>query len=278
MAAHPESTSSADGIGAVGKLVVPAKFGRNHGSGVAANLDAAERLLGHACEELGLPDLGDVELLDVGCGVRFTETILDRHLPLKRYVGLDVFGEMIEFLQENVTDPRFNYAHLDVRNELYHPDGPPFTGLEPLPIDGQTFDVIWLFSVFTHLAPADYVTMLRFVRRFARPGTRLLYTVFIDEHTAGGHGIRDQLDRMVTTPEFHAWADANPDLIEKRMAAVPAPGEVPDFSDLDPERPLMLACYSRKHALELIEGTGWAVERLADPVPFAQHQMICRPV
>ena len=55
-------------------------------------------------------------------------------------------------------------------------------------------------------------------------------------------------------------------------------GHVEDFIDLFPEKPLRVAMYSRPHALELVEGTGWEVESLNDPEEHIQHYMICRPV
>ena len=73
------------------------------------------------CDAIGLTDLSRTELLDVGCGTKFSEAFLNHDVPIKRYVGIDIYGEMIEFLQHEVDDPRFEYVHLDVRNELYHP-------------------------------------------------------------------------------------------------------------------------------------------------------------
>jgi hypothetical protein len=55
-------------------------------------------------------------------------------------------------------------------------------------------------------------------------------------------------------------------------------GDPPDFVDLIPERPLMQALYSRKHALDLLEGTGWEVVSLNPPEPhYIQHYFVCRP-
>lgn len=45
-----------------------------------------------------------------------------------------------------------------------------------------------------------------------------------------------------------------------------------------PEKPLWHAVYSCKHALELVQGTGWEVESLNDPEECTQHYMICKPV
>ena len=70
----------------------------------------------------------------MGCGVKFTTTILNEGVPVKRYVGVDVFREMIEFLQANVDDPRFEFHHVDLRNERYNPDGAPLSSVAALPL------------------------------------------------------------------------------------------------------------------------------------------------
>ena len=49
----------------------------------------------------------------------------------------------------------------------------------PLPVEGD-FDVIWLFSVFTHLAPEDADAMLAILRRHVRREGRLLFSALLD--------------------------------------------------------------------------------------------------
>jgi hypothetical protein len=84
----------------------------------------------------------------------------------------------------------------------------------------------------------------------------------VNELTPGGHGLIDGVQRNLD-PEQRA-----------RQAAAPAP--VPDFVDAGPGT-LQWALYSRKHALALIEGTGWRVESLNDPEEYIQHYFVCRP-
>jgi SAM-dependent methyltransferase len=103
---------------------IPAEFNRSASSlrDAKAAEESALFLIRHACESLGLVDLADCEVLDVGCGTKFTHAFLNHDIPVKRYVGVDVYREMIDFLRANVTDPRFEYHHVNVRNELYNPD------------------------------------------------------------------------------------------------------------------------------------------------------------
>ena len=144
---------------------------------IASGVFAVELL----ARTLGVDDLDGVEVLDVGCGTKIVKTLLDRGLPIGRYVGIDVAASVIDWLQANVDDPRFEFHHFTARNDLYNPSGPALAEFEELPVGGARFDLICLFSVFTHLAPDDYVAMLRLTRRHIRPGGRLLFSLFIDE-------------------------------------------------------------------------------------------------
>jgi hypothetical protein len=140
------------------------------------------------------------------------------------------------------------------------------TDAEDLGCGERRLDLITLCSVFTHLGPDDFRTMLHLVRRYVEPDGTLFFTVFIDELTVGGHGLADHLDRKLGG----GGTDAP---LELRQVLRP----VSPYTDLDPEQPLAYALYSRAHVLDLVDGTGWAIEELRDPVEHAQHHLICTP-
>jgi cyclopropane fatty-acyl-phospholipid synthase-like methyltransferase len=104
---------------------------------------------------------------------------------VERYHGVDVDREMIEFLSSNVNDPRFTYKHIDVHNERYHRAGKPLSRETNIGAEGQTFDGICVFSVFTHLAPANYRVMLDLARKYVSPTGKLVFTSFIDDTISG---------------------------------------------------------------------------------------------
>jgi hypothetical protein len=131
-------------------------------------------------------------------------------------------------------------------------------------IEGQAFDVICLFSVFTHLAPHDYRAMLQLLHRFAKPRARLFYTLFINELTDNGRGLVDSLASK-------AGAALTSPVVE------PDDSPVPDFVDMNPSDPLRWAVYSRQYALALVDGTGWHVESVSPPDIHLQHHIVCRP-
>jgi SAM-dependent methyltransferase len=237
------------------------------------SVESGVELISWMCGALGLEDLGSSSVLDMGCGCKFTQAILDRNLPVGRYVGADVYAEMIEFLQLNVDDPRFSFHHLNTHNEMYNPLGKPLSANTQLSVGEEKFDIICLFSVFTHLAPHDYVTMLKMLRQYIKPDGRLFFSLFIHEITEGGLGEMDAVMRA-----FEALDESAREKYRKNFEGDNLNNDPPDFLDFIPEKPLKVAMYSRKHALELIENTGWEVESLNDPGELIQHSMICKPV
>jgi SAM-dependent methyltransferase len=259
-----------DGDMTLNDLYVPPKLRPGRRADEDAEIASAVWLIQHMCEHLGLDDLGDSEVLDFGCGVKFTQALINQHLPIKRYVGIDVETEMIAFLQQHVADARFEYHHLDARNELYNPDGAMLSDTTPLPIDGQTFDVICLFSVFTHLAPHDARTMLKLLRRFVKSNGRLFFTLYIDERTDSGQGLMDgwhALLNRIPSEELARYMQDHPE----------AAGPIKTFRDLDPTEPLKWAVYSESYARKLIRETGWHALTLSPPASHIQHHFVCTP-
>jgi SAM-dependent methyltransferase len=252
---------------------VPAEFRRHGCRDEDESMTSALWQIEHMCEHVGREDLAEVELLDFGCGTRFTRALISQSVPIKSYVGFDVYGKMIDFLRKSVRDPRFEYFHINAYNERYNPKGEVLSEGMELPISGRTFDVICLFSVFSHLAPHDYHTMLKLLRRYVKPDGKLFYTLFIDELTEAGNGLMDKWRANVVSrlsPEQIAQA------IKKHESS--EPHAVEPFKDLEPSSPLRWAVYSEQHARELIAGTGWEFLTLSPPIGFVrQHHIVCAP-
>ena len=131
----------------------------------------------------------------------------------------------------------------------------------------RRFDLICLFSVFTHLAPDDYREMLRVLRPLVRPDGKLFFSLYIDEVTPDGYGYIDlggSHARCVPT--------------SSTAAEVPVSNEPVPFRDVDPDEPLRIALYSEEHRRELIEGTGWHVVELLRPARHIQHSLVSAAV
>lgn len=236
------------------------------------SVDSGLELIRLICRTLGVDDLGDLSVLDMGCGSKLVQAILQENLPIGHYAGIDVFPDMISFLTENVPDPRFEFHVLDAHNEMYNPEGLPVSASTQLPLAPASADLICLFSVFTHLAPQDYMAMLQMLRKYVKPQGKLIFSLFVNEETPGGMGFIDAWVR--------AWKQADESVVDKFGGAFvdeSGDGAPPDFVDYYPDQPLKCAMYSRPYALKLVQGTGWKVESLNDPESSIQHFMVCTP-
>jgi len=185
----------------IDRLDVPIEFNRNSPEAAASGQDNTGLLLINiATKSVGLKNLENTDILDVGCGVRFTAAIINRKIPIKSYTGIEVFRPIVEFLKDNVEahDKRFKYAHWNIHNEMYNPEGIALTLEERLPVEG-TFDLIWLFSVFTHLNPDDSLLLLQQMRKKIRKTGKLFFSAFIDEELDGFE------DRIKEHPLLNAY-------------------------------------------------------------------------
>jgi SAM-dependent methyltransferase len=239
------------------------------------------------CQTIGREDLAGIELLDVGCGTKIVKTLLDNDLPIGHYAGIDVDPDVISWLQANVTDPRFEFHRIDAHNELYNPDGTPLADFDLLPVGPRRFDLISLFSVFTHLAPHDYVAMLHLLRRHIKPDGKLTFSLFlIDIEHPHPQAFADTIRNQVNSDDPAVREKAMAKLVEvrKQFAArnhdPQAKDQDPRFLDADLDMPLAQARYRRDYATELFDDTGWAIESIHPPHPegHIQHRIVARPV
>ncbi len=146
-----------------------------------AGVDSAVAMINLTARQLGVPDLSRTSVLDIGCGTKFTQAFYGRKIPVKRYHGVDVDPEMIDFLSSEVKDEQFSYKHIDVYNARYYVAGKRLSADTDIGAEGETFDLICLFSVFTHLDPPDFQAMLELTRRYIAPSGTLVFTSFIDD-------------------------------------------------------------------------------------------------
>lgn len=250
-------------------LPVPGELQQGYHKNREEWLESARFILHLMAQTVGRVDLDGVDVLDVGCGTKLVKVLLDDDRPIGRYTGVDVSSEVIDWLHVHVDDPRFEFHHFAAQNDLYNPDGVALGEIERLPFPDRTFDLISLFSVFTHLNPADYVAMLRLLRHYAAPTSKLLFTLFVRNTEA----IAQALHAALSSDDARRVARAKAAIDAARR------NPPPEFLDEIPDEPLMRAVFTRDYAIELVQRTGWAIESFNAPVlPHVQHYMICSPV
>lgn len=145
-------------------------------------------------------DWSTLNILDYGCGVKFTQTIIQYEIDIQAYVGMDVFIEMIQYLNDKVDWPGLQFHPVPFKNEKYNPNGVKLTANAELPGTIKAYDLITLQSVFTHFNPPDFLALLQVLRRYAASDARLFFTCFIDNNME-----HDFLDLIPDHPLLKAY-------------------------------------------------------------------------
>jgi SAM-dependent methyltransferase len=167
-------------------IEIPGEFHRNSPNVLALGVEnTGSTLLSCGNELLGWPDLTGKDVLDIGCGVRFTQTIINRDVPVGTYTGIDVEKGLIDFLRTHVQDSRFSFHHWPVHNKMYNPTGQRLSRNSKLPLpEERKFDLIWMYSVITHTCPLDTLRLLFLLKKYLRDDGGLLFSAFTDPNLA----------------------------------------------------------------------------------------------
>jgi len=124
----------------------------------------------------------DESVLEVGCGIGRMAVALTGYLSADgRYEGFDVVPKGITWCQQAITPrfPNFRFQRADLYNKEYNPAAKTRASEYAFPYADDSFDFVFLTSVFTHMLPADVRHYLAEVRRVLRPGGRCLVTWFV---------------------------------------------------------------------------------------------------
>ena len=90
-------------------------------------------------------------------------------------------GQLIEWAQQSISTkfPNFMFRKADIFNKCYNPNGA-FKAVDfRFPYEEESFDLIFLTSVFTHMQGAEVRHYLDEIRRALRPGGKCLTTCFL---------------------------------------------------------------------------------------------------
>jgi len=120
-------------------------------------------------------------VLDVGCGTgRVAAPLLDHLGPEGSYEGFDRDAGRIAFCNERIAPlhPGFRFQAVDVFNSERQ-KGTERAGAFTFPYPDEDFDVVFLFSVFTHMLPDGVERYLSEIARVLTPGGRSVITWFL---------------------------------------------------------------------------------------------------
>jgi SAM-dependent methyltransferase len=123
------------------------------------------------------------KILDVGCGIGRKTVPLTRYLEKDgRYEGFDINKTGIDWCRTNISTryPNFNFQHVDVFNQRYNPTGKYRASEYRFPFEDESFDLVVLGSVFTHMLPEGVENYFAEVARVLKTaGGRCLISFFL---------------------------------------------------------------------------------------------------
>ncbi|MFA4980917.1 MAG: class I SAM-dependent methyltransferase [Candidatus Omnitrophota bacterium] len=155
-------------------------IGGNYGSGSGNFKDSGRRLLSHLVDLGGLAP-GDA-VLDVGCGIGRLAIPLTGYLTKNgRYEGFDVIGYNIKWCSRHISAryPNFRFTHSDVYNKFYNRTGRYKARDYVFPYQSDSFDMVFLLSVFTHMLPEDMEHYVSEISRVTKRSGRCFVTFFL---------------------------------------------------------------------------------------------------
>ena len=126
-------------------------------------------------------------ILDLGCGVgRLPLGIIAKGLQVGSYWGLDVDKRSICWCKEHIQleHPKFQFLHTDVWSARYNPKGAILSATFRLPFDDQSFDIIYLYSVFSHMLTDDVRIYAGEFKRVLPLSGYVFLTAFVEDNVA----------------------------------------------------------------------------------------------
>jgi SAM-dependent methyltransferase len=130
-------------------------------------------------------------VLDVGCGCGRMARPLIPFLK-GHYCGFDIMWPAIDWCQKNYS-PHFKFDYADIFNRGYNPGGRINIREYCFPYKNESFDFIFLTSVFTHMFPIGIKHYLSEIHRVLKPTGRCLMTFFLGNlaHKKDGYSINN---------------------------------------------------------------------------------------
>ena len=121
-------------------------------------------------------------VLDVGCGIGRLAVPLTKYLHDEgSYEGFDIVKSGIDWCNSriNKTFPNFKFIHINLKNDLYNLKTSNEAKNFVFPYNECDFDLVFLFSVFSHMIPADVDNYLKQIHRVLKDGAICIATFFI---------------------------------------------------------------------------------------------------
>lgn len=121
-------------------------------------------------------------VLEIGCGYgRVAAALTDLIVVPGRYDGVEIVEKAVEWCTKEITTPypNFKFHHADVSNPYAKCENGRAASTYRLPFKDNTYDVVYLTSVFSHMRPGDIRAYLNEISRAMKPHGKCFITYYI---------------------------------------------------------------------------------------------------
>jgi len=123
-------------------------------------------------------------ILDIGCGYGRLPIGLHQVFDSINYLGIDVFKPSIRWCRKFITKnpSKMEFIHLDMKNERYNNIGEKISNNFRFPLQDKSQDLIYLYSVFSHMELEDTRQYLKEFKRIIKTEGKIFFTAFIEKN------------------------------------------------------------------------------------------------
>jgi SAM-dependent methyltransferase len=123
------------------------------------------------------------KILDIGCGPgRLALGLINNNASIEKYVGVDVNKTAVDWCSSNLTTLNGNYEffYLNKYNARYASSNSTENS-SYFDIDAfkNKYDLVYLYSVFSHLVPDDLIEYLNVFKNLLEPNGVVYTTIFV---------------------------------------------------------------------------------------------------